>query len=49
MTYSIRVFCPTCNDYFHFPMPENLTEDFDLDKAKCAHCNNVGLKQMFDN
>ena len=46
MTYTIRVFCPTCNDIFAFPMPEHLTEDFDLEKAKCTHCNNTGIKQL---
>ncbi len=46
MTYSIRVFCPTCNDIFQFPIPEHPTEDFDLEKAKCTHCDNTGLKQL---
>lgn len=49
MSYSIRVFCPTCNDIFPLIMPEHPTDDFDLDKAKCTHCNKMGLKQLQSN
>jgi len=46
MTYSMRVFCPTCNDIFQFVISEKQTVDFDLEKAKCTHCDNTGLKQL---
>lgn len=48
MTFSIRVFCPTCNNIFPFPLPERPADDFDIEKVKCIHCDKVGMKQIFD-